>query len=193
MSETAVVLSNPKWEEFTASLRKFIARRVSNQTDAEDLTQDVLLKIHSNAHQLNEAEKLHAWIYQIARRTIIDYYRSRKTEVEFSETLNDLAAEEVRNEKAEAEVLSWLEPMIADLPDKYREALQMTDVQGFTQNELAQKLDISVSGAKSRVQRGREKLKEIIVRCCYVEFNHAGQVSEWKPKTDKCNYCDTPK
>lgn len=191
MNETNVVLSNQKWEEFTASLRNFIARRVSNQTDAEDLTQDVLLKIHCHAHQLNEAEKLHAWIYQIARRTIIDYYRNRKTEVEISETLNDLAAEEVRNEFAEAEVLSWLAPMIADLPEKYGEALQMTDVQGITQNELAQKLNISVSGAKSRVQRGREKLKEIIVQCCHIEFNRSGQVSEWKPKNDKCNYCGT--
>lgn len=193
MSETSIILSNQKWEEFTSNLRAFIARRVSNQSDAEDLTQDVLLKIHCNAHQLNDAEKLHAWIYQIARRTIIDYYRSKHPEVEFSETLNDLAVEDFRNEKAEAEVLSWLVPMIADLPAKYSEALQMTDVQGFTQNELAQKLNISIPGAKSRVQRGREKLKEILMKCCFVEFDRAGKISEWKAKTANCNYCETEK
>lgn len=193
MSETSVIFSNKKWEEFTKNLRAFIARRVSDRSDAEDLTQDVLLKIHTSVHQLNDVEKIHAWIYQIARRIIIDHYRSKHPEVELSETLNDFAAENARDEKAEAEVLSWLAPMIADLPAKYGEALQMIDVQGITQNELAQKLNISLPGAKSRVQRGREKLKEILIQCCHVEFDRTGRIEEWKAKRESCNYCEIKK
>ena len=193
MSETSIVLSNDKWEEFRFALRNFIARRVSDSSAAEDMTQDVLLKIHCRVSQLNDSEKLHAWIFQIARRTIIDYYRSKKPEAEFSEIIHDSAAEPSSDEEAESEVLSWLAPMVADLPLRYGEALQMTDMQGMTQNELAQKLNISLSGAKSRVQRGREKLKEMLIQCCHVEFDRAGRVSEWKAKTENCNYCDPKK
>ena len=191
MDDRTVVLSSEMWDEFTARLKSFISRRVSNPADAEDLAQEVLYKIYTNIHQLSEPEKVYAWLFQIARNAITDYYRTKDRKLEFQNELPETSAvsDEQFDQAAEEEVLSWLAPMTADLPEKYREALEMTDFQGLTQKDLAERLDISLSGAKSRVQRGREKLKEVLVKCCHVEFDRAGRVAEWQSKTDDCNYC----
>ena len=85
--------------------------------------------------------------------------------------------------------MSWLEPMIGELPEKYRDALLLTDIKGLTQKELSEKLDISVSGAKSRVQRGREQLRENLLKCCHLEFNGTGKIVEYRPKAGKCKTC----
>lgn len=178
------------WSEFAARLKSFIARRVSNPADAEDLAQDVLYKIYARIHQLNEPEKVHAWLFQIARNAITDYYRAGDRKLEFYDELPETAAVEgLFDGAAEEEVLSWLAPMTANLPEKYRQALQLTDFQGLTQKQLAERLGISLSGAKSRVQRGRERLREVLSRCCHLEFDRAGRVTEWQSKTGDCRYC----
>ena len=63
------------WQEFSDRLRLFILRRVRNENDTEDILQDAFWKIHNNLHTLKHGDKLEAWIYQIARNTIIEYYR----------------------------------------------------------------------------------------------------------------------
>ena len=82
--------------------------------------------------------------------------------------------------------------MIEELPEKDREALKLTDIEGLTQRELADRLKISVSGAKSRVQRAREKLKEVLLECCHVEVDRLGRVVDWESKEPDCRYCTTP-
>ena len=193
MSEQTGEISVELWNEFSVRLKKFISRRVADRSDAEDLTQEVLLKIHAHLEHLHEPEKLYAWIFQIARNTINDFYRRRDRRLEISGTPPDTAIEDLTDEKAEAEVLSWLAPMIADLPDKYHRAVELADVEGMTQANVAERLGISVSGAKSRVQRGREKLRETLVRCCHIEFDRAGKITEWKSKNEDCRYCDPKK
>ena len=194
MNAKSVVLSNEMWNEFSARLKSFIARRVSNPADAEDLAQDVLCKIYANVHQLSGPAKVHAWLFQIARNAIVDYYRNGDRKLEFHDELPETPAiDEQFDQDAEEEVLSWLAPMTNELPEKYRQALQLADFQGLTQKDLAEKLDISLSGAKSRVQRGREKLREVLIKCCHLEFDHAGRVAEWQSKTGDCLYCQIEK
>lgn len=193
MNTGSAILSNEMWDEFSARLKSFIARRVSNPADAEDLAQDVLYKIYANIHQLSEPEKVHAWLFQIARNTIIDYYRTGDRKLEFRDELPETAIGEQFDRAAEEEVLSWLAPMTTELPEKYRQALQLADFEGLTQKDLAEKLDISLSGAKSRVQRGREKLREVLIKCCHLEFDRAGRVAEWQSKTGNCRYCQIEK
>ena len=79
--------------------------------------------------------------------------------------------------------------MVGELPEKYREAFLLTDIQGLTQKELSEKLDISLSGAKSRVQRAREKLKETLLDYCHLEFNRAGQIVEYRQRREECQVC----
>jgi RNA polymerase sigma-70 factor (ECF subfamily) len=75
--------------------------------------------------------------------------------------------------------------MIHSLPEPYREAVVLTDLEGLTQKELAGRLSISLSGAKSRVQRGRQKLKEMLLDCCRFEFDRRGGVVDCEPRSMK--------
>ena len=177
------------WDESRNRLKGFISKRIQNEADAEDVLQNVFCKIHQNIGQLEDADKLYAWVYQLARNAIIDHYRDSRFRAPDSEEILNAIAVEPKEQDVEEEVLSWLKPMIEDLPDKYSEALLLTDIQGLSQKELAEKLNISFSGAKSRVQRGREKLKEVLLDCCHLEFNRSGKIVEYKRQKSECGYC----
>jgi RNA polymerase sigma-70 factor, ECF subfamily len=177
------------WDESRNRIKGFIAKRINREEDVEDVLQNVFIKIQLNISKLNDPEKLYPWVFQTTRNAIIDFYREGKTQLDsIDEIVNDLAAESEEND-VEEEVLSWLEPMIKDLPEIYRNALLLTDIKGLTQKELSEKLDISLSGAKSRVQRGREQLREALTKCCQLEFNQAGKIVEYRPKSDNCKTC----
>lgn len=180
------------WADFTIQLRRFIASRVRNENDAEDILQDVFIKIHRGIDKLKDHTKLQAWVYQITRNAIIDYYRKSDDAVEVTSELPDVVAEDNDNEEIESEVAAWLRPMMEELPEKYREALELTENQGLTQKELAERLKISLSGAKSRVQRAREKLKDVLLQCCHVEVDRRGKVVDWESKEADCRFCTIP-
>ncbi len=177
------------WAESRNRLHSFIARRVKNDADVEDILQDVFFKIYQNIDTLKDPEKIYPWVFQMTRNAIADYYRSRKAE--FTEIDEDAPAFAIKpnDTSVEEKVLSWLEPMILELPDTYREALLLTDINGLTQKELSEKLDISLSGAKSRVQRGREKLKDILLDCCKLEFAQSGAIVEYRQQNADCAAC----
>ncbi|MGK7368644.1 MAG: sigma-70 family RNA polymerase sigma factor, partial [Candidatus Halalkalibacterium sp. M3_1C_030] len=150
------------WKEFSGHVRNFIRQRVPDKNDAEDVLQDIFIRIHKGIGSLKNEERVESWVFSIARRALADYYRSKdrkKTTTASNEleesaddvnfNINDFEGEHDVHE----EVLSWLIPMIDELPKKYRIPLKMADVEGKTQQEVADRLDLSLSGAKSRVQR----------------------------------------
>ena len=92
-------------------------------------------------------------------------------------------------DKTRQEIGSWFEPMMQSLPEHYREALLMSEIEGLTQKEVALKQGISLSGAKSRVQRGRSMLKDILLDCCQFEFDHLGNVIDYEEKDETCDKC----
>jgi RNA polymerase sigma-70 factor, ECF subfamily len=192
MSNHPAVSINQIWDDFTGQLRRFIAGRIRHEADVDDILQEVFIKIHRGLDRLEDPSKLHAWVYQITRNAITDYYRKGDETVEARAELPDIVTEEGGNEEVEAEVATWLRPMMEELPEKYREALQFTDIQGLTQKELAGRLNISLSGAKSRVQRAREKLKGVLLECCHLEVDRRGKVVDWESKEADCRYCTTP-
>ncbi len=189
MSEQSAEIVSQIWDESRNRLKNFIARKVTNQADVEDVLQNVFCKIHQNISELKDPDKLYPWVFQTTRNAIIDFYRERKTTVDFSEESFGETAVEASEKDIEEEVLQWLEPMVGELPPKYREALLLTDIQGLTQKELSEKLEISLSGAKSRVQRAWEKLKETLLDCCHLEFNRAGKIVEYRQRREVCRVC----
>lgn len=93
------------------------------------------------------------------------------------------------------ELSTCIEPMIAGLPQVYREAIELTDLNGLTQVEAAQKVGVSVSGMKSRVQRARGKLKSMLLECCRVEVDRRGGIVDYSVRdTSKtpCGPCRRP-
>ena len=179
------------WVELKANLRRFISRRDRNEADADDILQDVFVKIHSNIGRLKDTTKLHAWIYRITRNAIADYYRSRKPELSLEESPGafDLAKGEVPEAETEREeMMACLNPMVQRLPDDYRNAFELADVKGIRQTAVAERLSISVSGAKSRVQRARVKMKDMLLDCCHIQFDRRGRaVSMDRAKCGSCS------
>lgn len=176
-------------EQFGKPLKDFIKRRVKTDQDAEDILQDVYYKIYKNIDYLNDTNKIYAWIYQITKNAIIDYYRNNKSDnVNFDdfEENNGGTYEEVN---ANEEISQCIKTMINSLPEKYKQALILTEFQNLTQKELAEKMGLSVSGAKSRVQRARLKLKELLLGCCSLEFDHYGNVIDYEHKCSDCKFC----
>ena len=156
------------WEAFHTPLQQFIRRRVSDEDTAEDVLQDVFLKIHQHMETLRDVKKLESWIYQITRNAIIDSYRnSRPTTPLEAEEVLDLP-EELPDDDVVSELLPCVRAMVRNLPEADRQALVLTEYQGLTQKELAERLGLSFSGAKSRVQRAREKLKQQLLECCHL-------------------------
>jgi RNA polymerase sigma-70 factor (ECF subfamily) len=176
------------WETFHVPLEQFIRRRVSDNATAEDLLQDVFLDIHQHIDTLRDVKKLESWIYQVTRNAIIDYYRSKRatTTLDAAEALQ--LSEELPDEDIITELFPSVRAMVLSLPAKDRQALILTEYQGLTQKELAERMGLSVSGAKSRVQRAREKLKQQLLACCHFELDRRGHVIDYQPR---CACCST--
>lgn len=171
--------------EFDASLRRFLHRKVSDPTAVDDVLQEIYLRIHRHADSLRERDRLQSWVYQIARNVLIDYYRRHRDNVELPETL-PMPEETDEDNQAARELARSLRQMVQCLPEKYQQALILTEFEGMKQHELAQHLGLSLSGAKSRVQRAREKLKATLLDCCHVELDRLGQVLSYAPNCAAC-------
>ena len=172
------------WEEFHPKLKQFVLRRIPDEQSSEDVLQDVFLKIHTHIDTLRDEEKLQSWIYQIARNAIADYYREHRATLALSEM--PVLTEEADDDDVIKELIPSIKVMVDSLPADYREALYLTEYQGLTQRELAERLGLSFSGAKSRVQRAREKLKKMLLDCCHFELDRRGKVIDYQPR---CNCC----
>ena len=176
------------WEAFHTPLQQFIRRRVSDEATAEDVLQDVFLKIHLHGEGLKDVKKLESWIYQITRNAIIDSYRGSRptTTLEAAEVLD--LPEELPDDDVVSELLPCVRAMVRSLPELDRQALVLTEYQGLTQKELSERLGLSFSGAKSRVQRAREKLKQQLLECCHFELDRRGHIIDYQPR---CHNCET--
>ena len=166
------------WVELKTNLYRFIARRAASDADADDILQNVFFKIHTQIDRLRDTSKIHSWVYRITRNAIVDYYRSRRADLSFDAApdIFDVAQDETPKAEAERrEIIACLKPMVDRLSPDYREALQMSDLQGITQAEVAARLQLSVSGAKSRVQRARGQVRNMLMNCCQMQFDRLGR------------------
>lgn len=172
------------WEEFQEQLKAFILQRVSDPIAAEDLLQEVFVKIHQSIGSLEDETKLESWVYQITRNTIIDYYRTTKSHAEL-ETPPAYEEEYIATDAA-AQIASGLREFVEELPEHYRRAIELTEFEGLTQREMGEKLGLSASGAKSRVQRARELLKEMLLECCHFTFDNRGGIVDYQGNCQQC-------
>jgi RNA polymerase sigma factor (SigZ family) len=173
--------------EFAGRLRAFIRKRVSDPADAEDLAQEVLLKVFRARGSLRDPRKLEAWLYQTARTAVIDYYRRRRPADELPAGLTDESAvfDEV-GERMRRSVRRFL----ATLPELYRHPLSLAEFEGRSVAEIARELHLSESAVKSRLTRGRALLREKLLGCCRFEFDPFGKIIDFQQKVP-CG-CETP-
>ncbi|MBD3308604.1 RNA polymerase sigma factor SigZ [candidate division KSB3 bacterium] len=180
------------WRAFSCQLKGFILKRVADEALADDLLQEVFIKIHTHIGTLHDETRIESWIYQITRNTLIDYYRSRRRKLglDVPQIASDLDV--MPENTPHEEIASGLKTMIDELPEQYRQALVLTEFEGLSQKRLAQHLGLSVSGAKSRVQRARQQLQDLLMQCCHFEFDHYGTIIGYHPITCCCCAASCP-
>ena len=178
------VTTERAWRDFSDRLRRFIGARIPASTDADDVLSDVFVKVHSSIDSLEDEDRLAPWLFQITRNTITDHYRRRRAINESIDGL-DVALEEDPEEAAES-VRESMRGMVEQLPEKYREAIMLTEFEGLSQKQLAERLGISSSGAKSRVQRARSQLRDELLACCHFEFDRRGGIVDYTPRPRCC-------
>lgn len=162
----------PVYLAYEAKLRGFVLKRVKDKDEANDILQQLYVKLYKNCEQLQDVRNMNAWLYQIARNAVYDYYREqgRSMPLEDEGKLEEHFNQEPTQQDSENLVL----PLINMLPAEYAEPLRLSEIEGISQKEIAERLGMSYSGAKSRVQRGREKLKELFLECCHLELDRKG-------------------
>ena len=174
------------WKDFHKELDGFIYSRIKEREITNDILQDIFVKIQNNIGTLKDESKLSSWIYQIARNAINDYFRKQKPQFE----LNDYDSIEEEQAFENTELVKCLKPFVNQLDDKYKEALILTEFKGLTQKQLAEKLDISYSGARSRVQRAKVNLKKLFTDCCSIQSDKYGNIVDYQQKRNYDNACD---
>jgi RNA polymerase sigma-70 factor (ECF subfamily) len=175
------------WRSYHAGLRGFIRSRVGDEALADDILQDVFVKIHAGIGALEDGGRLKGWIYAITRNAVIDHYRARRKLERLPE---GLAAPELdADERARRDIEGCLVPLIRRLPDRYQRAVMLSEIEGLTQKRVAERLGLSLSGAKSRVQRGRAMVKEMLQACCRFAFDHRGTMVDYQVKGPGCESC----
>ena len=165
------------YREFHGTLRRYLARRLGKPEDVEDVLQDVFLRVSKNSAALESASNPLAWLYTITRNAMIDHLRRQARHAaldcdEMAENIAHVAAEAPDNEFSHC-----LVPLVGNLPEIYRDAVRFVDMAGGRQTDFAAARGMSVSTAKSRVQRGRGKLKAAIQTCCAVERDALDRVT----------------
>ena len=184
------------WAAFAPPLRAFLARRVPPGVDPDDLLQEVFLRVVKHLGTLRATDRPEAWLFQIARNALRDSLRARQRRDGRTDALEiDLPAETdtAAVRQSEAELAPCLTSMIDRLPEPYRMAIELTSLRGLTQADAARHAGISISGMKSRVQRGREQLRQMLVRCCEIAVDVRGGVSDFHLRFDgACGGDQTP-
>jgi RNA polymerase sigma-70 factor (ECF subfamily) len=177
------------WMHLSSDLRRFIRRRVSDDHVADDLLQETFMRVHRNLGTLQEEERVAAWVYQIARNVVHDNHRKA------SNSTVALADTEIVSDDHEPQNgcrnITWLDEMIQSLPEGYRQAVQMAEIEESSQQDVADRLGLSLSGAKSRIQRGRAMLKDVLEQGCSFELDGRGRVMGCDPKPNQqvCRDC----
>lgn len=169
------------WQQHKARLRGYIVRRVRDEAAADDILQEVFLKAHQGLDRLRSPSSLTAWLFRLTANAIADHYRAGKPWEELPESLASAGPER----DYLAELASCLMPLIDDLPEPYRDALLLSEIEGLPLREVAARLGLSLSGAKSRVQRGREKLRRLLLDCCHIETGRGG-ILGYEPRDPAC-------
>ena len=153
----------PVFEEYRMVLTRFIKSRVKDPIDSEELLSEVMMKIYDHCEKLEEIRNTEAWLITIARNTIYDFFKERQNQASV-EPQEQISTEDDYNL---VESLSSCVPLLLKkLPSKYAEPLLKYEMEGVSQRALAIEFDMSESGLKSRVQRGRKMLKTLFKEHC---------------------------
>jgi len=172
------------WKELETRLRPYLARRVASSADIDDLLQDIFVRLHRGLGALRDEERFGVWVYRIANSAIIDRARqgARAPHVTAGGDIDAGASAEAVDDGLQSDLGECVALFVSRLPSPYRQAVTLTELQGLTQKEAAEMLGLSLSGLKSRVQRGRDKIRHMFEECCHISVDCRGRVIDCEPR-----------
>lgn len=182
------------FREVEARLRSFVSRRVASAADVDDVIQEVFLRLSQSVGSLRDEDRLAPWLFSIARNVVTDHHRRAARERPLGE--GELALPEDDREDApdarplEDELAACVARFVAELPPEQREAITLVELEGVSQKDAAERLGLSHSGMKSRVQRARAELRRRFERACALELDARRKVIECEPRA--CGACGAP-
>jgi RNA polymerase sigma-70 factor (ECF subfamily) len=185
------------WHDVETRLRPFVSRRVS-ASDVDDVMQDIFVRMQRGLAALRDEERFTSWLFQIARSAVAEHGRTRARHPLSEEAARDdarapidIVDDQHDDDREVARSLSGCVSMfVAQLRSPYREAVTLVELEGLTAREAAQMVGISVSGMKSRVQRGREQLRHMFDQCCEIALDARGKVTNYRPRATSCSACN---
>ncbi|MFT3700118.1 MAG: sigma-70 family RNA polymerase sigma factor [Kofleriaceae bacterium] len=178
MNSTAI------WQDVEARLRPFVARRI-DACDVDDVMQDVFVRMQRGLCTLRDEERVTSWLFQIARNSIADHLRTRQRHPVSDDQVPETAVLDDDRDAARA-LAGCISIFVARLPSPYREAITLVELEGLTAREAADMAGVSVSGMKSRVQRGREQLRRLFDECCEIALDARGKPTDFTPRGGCC-------
>ncbi len=173
---------------FRDELVRLVKRRLHSEADAEDVAQDVLLRLSSRPEALPEDDTATAWLHRVVANASTDYFRRRASETRAlgraleEERVQQSGKGEGDAERMRHDLAACMRPLLATLSDEDREALELTDLGGLSQKEAAEQLGIGYSAMKSRVQRARARLRGTLLDCCKFEVDARGAPLSAEPR-----------
>lgn len=174
--------------EFAPRLRAFIRRRVRDDATADDLAQETLLKVYRSRASLRDGTRFEAWMYRIARSTIIDHYRRQRPHDELPAALAGERPDEIA--ALRAPLVASVQRFLAELPEAYREPVRLAEIEALPLARIALRLGLSLTAVKSRVRRGRALLRRQLQQCCRFEFDRLGRMVGYERRRQLCcNEC----
>ena len=177
------------WAELESRLRPYIARRVA-PGDVDDLVQEVFMRIHRGLDGLEDGDRFGPWVYRIAANVLTDHHRRQARRRQHACASAAGAAADDGDELLQQGLEMCMAHFIARLPPRYREAISLTELEGVTQSRAAAMVGITLSGMKSRVQRGRAQLRAMFASCCEVSSDGRGRVMSCDAKPPSDIPCD---
>jgi RNA polymerase sigma-70 factor (ECF subfamily) len=173
------------WRELEAKLRPYVSRRVP-PSDVDDVVQETFVRVYRGLPKLTAEERFGAWVYRVAGSAIMDHLRRRGRHPLTHATAEAETADAhgaASDDGPEPDLSECVASFVARLPSPYREAVTLTELQGLSQKEAADMVGVTLSGMKSRVQRGRERIRRMFEECCEIALDCRGRVTECTPRT----------
>ncbi|MDO8177415.1 MAG: sigma-70 family RNA polymerase sigma factor [Undibacterium sp.] len=178
MTDPNMTCLTAAWSSHERELRSWLRHRLGNTAEAEDLLQDLFLKALRQGERFCSVQNARAWLFEVARNALADRLRVARETVELPD---DLSATMVDIDAVDT-LTTCLPRVLSELSAEDREAITLCDLQGMPQATFALSKGLSLSAAKSRVQRARQRLRERMLEGCQVQLDHAGRVSDFVPR-----------
>jgi RNA polymerase sigma-70 factor (ECF subfamily) len=180
MNKSSEYIENA-WNQYNERLLYFIRTHVQSPEDAEDILSKVYLKLAQQTEASRVPQKLTSWLYRVAKNTIIDFYRTRKS----TEVITDSSIAEVPERQAISTLSECILPIIEELPETYRLPILLSEIHEKKHKDVADELGLSLAALKSRIVRGRKKLKQLMAKRCTYYYDENGRLVDYKEVSAK--------